>query len=251
MKKKFITFGGGGQNYIDAGKRLLRQIARTKMFDEVILYTDEYLKKDDYFWNKHGNFVENNRRGYGYWLWKPYITKITMDRMKDGDILLYLDSGCEFDLKKKDVLEQFFEYVKDEPLISTDSYFANCDWTKMDLFVHLNALDDCFTYGNHLQGGASLFLVCEKTRDFVNKWYETCCNYHLIDDSPSVNPNHPSFKEHRHDQSVYSILYKQYNFYHNNRSLYECILFYRNISGISRIEDDNEIQHDNEIQDNE
>jgi hypothetical protein len=244
MTKIFITFGGGTQNYIDAGKRLVRQIKRTKLFDEQILYTDEYLKKDEYFWNKHGNFVENNPRGYGHWLWKPYLTKITMDKMNDGDILLYLDSGCEFDLKKKYVLEQFFEYVKDEPLIATETDLAECQWTKMDLFVHLNALDDCFTYSYQREGGMNLFLVCEKTRSFVNKWYETCCNYHLIDDSPSVNPNHPWFRDHRHDQSVYSILFKQYNFYYNNRSLNECILYNRNRTGISEIEDDFEIEDD-------
>ena len=112
MTKKFITFGGGGQNFIDAGERLVRQIERTKLFDEVILYTDEYLKKDEYFWGKHGYFVENNPRGYGHWLWKPYITKITMDKMNDGDILFYLDSGCEFHIKKKMFLNNFLNMSK-------------------------------------------------------------------------------------------------------------------------------------------
>jgi hypothetical protein len=238
MKKKFITFGGGGQNYIDAGERLVRQIERIKLFDEVTLYTDEYLKKDEYFWNKHGNFVENNKRGYGHWLWKPYLTKITMDKMNDGDILFYLDSGCEFHIKKKDVLEQFFEYVQDELLIGTETDLAECQWTKMDLLVHLDAVDDRFSRSFQRQGGTNLFLVCEKTRSFVNKWYETCCNHHLIDDSPSIIPNHPWFRDHRHDQSVYSILFKKYNFYNNNRSLNDCIMCNRNKSGISEIEDD-------------
>jgi len=43
----------------------------------------------------------------------------------------------------------------------------------------------------------------------VNKWYETCCNYTLIDETPSTIQNHSSFKEHRHDQSVWSIIRKQ------------------------------------------
>jgi hypothetical protein len=32
------------------------------------------------------------------------------------------------------------------------------------------------------------------------------CNYHLIDDSPSVIPNYPSFHENRHDQTLISLL---------------------------------------------
>jgi len=33
--KKFITFGGGGQNYIDAGNRLINQALNLNLFDEV------------------------------------------------------------------------------------------------------------------------------------------------------------------------------------------------------------------------
>jgi hypothetical protein len=239
MTKTFVTFGGGGQNYLDAGERLVKQIERTKLFDEVILYTDEYLKKDEYFWSKHGDFVENNKRGYGYWLWKPYITKITMDKMKDGDILFYLDSGCEFELKKKNLLEQFFEYVKTDLLIGSSTYQIECKYNKMDLLLHFDAVDDHFSKNFQRQAGTNLFLVCEKTRSFVNEWYENCCNYHLIDDSPSVVPNHPIFIEHRHDQSVYSILFKKkYKFCDDKHTILDCILCDRNLSGISKIVED-------------
>ena len=37
--------------------------------------TDEHLKIDKLFWENHGKIIENNSRGYGYWLWKPYIVK--------------------------------------------------------------------------------------------------------------------------------------------------------------------------------
>ena len=101
-KKYFITFGGGGQNYIDAGNRLINQINNTELFDKTILYTDIDLKNDSEFWNKHSNFILKNKKGFGYWLWKPYIIKKTIAQMKDGDILLYLDAGCEFNIKKKE-----------------------------------------------------------------------------------------------------------------------------------------------------
>ena len=74
---------------------------------------------DKEFWKKNGDFIEKNKRGYGYWLWKSYIIKKTMDMMKDGDILLYLDSGCEINilhhtLPNRDNLSTFIEYVKTE-----------------------------------------------------------------------------------------------------------------------------------------
>ena len=91
----FITFGGGGKNYIEAGERLIRQARKTGFFNKTILYTDKQLHMDTSFWKKHGKFIDNNKRGYGYWLWKPYIIKKTMDMMILGDILLYLDCGFE------------------------------------------------------------------------------------------------------------------------------------------------------------
>jgi hypothetical protein len=73
--KYFITFGAGGQNYYDAVNRLINQVKILNIFDKIIGYTDNDLKNDVEFWTKHSNFIENNKRGYGYWLWKPYIIK--------------------------------------------------------------------------------------------------------------------------------------------------------------------------------
>jgi hypothetical protein len=43
----------------------------------------------------------------------------------------------------------------------------------------------------------------------MKEWLELCCNYHNITDSPSILQNSPEYCEHRHDQSLLSIvLYK-------------------------------------------
>ena len=57
------------------------------------------VKKDEIFWENHSSFIENNKKGYGYWLWKPYIIKKTLEKMKKGDILLYLDVKLIFKRK--------------------------------------------------------------------------------------------------------------------------------------------------------
>jgi hypothetical protein len=58
---------------------------------------------------------------------------------------------------------------------------------------------------------AFIFKKTPNNIDFFNKWFETSIvdNYHLIDDSPSIIKNDKSFKEHRHDQSIFSILINQ------------------------------------------
>ena len=70
-------------------------------------------------------------------------------------------------------------------------------------------------------------------------------NYHFIDDSPSIYINFSCFVEHRHDQSIFSLLTKKYNLfseYSLNDEGYipmDAIDIHRNKSGISQINDSN------------
>lgn len=255
ISKKFITFGAGEKKYIDAGNRIINQAKRTELFDEYKLYTDNDLKNDKQFWEKHGNFIIKNKKGFGLWLWKPYIIKKSMDTLKDGDILLYLDAGIEIDFRKKQFLRKKFEIVKKDYIIGTKAlnrFGPEKKWCKMDLILHLDTLDNKYLNTQQRQGGTNMFLVCEKTRNFVKEWYNIACNYHLLNDSPSKNKNLKCFKEHRHDQSIFSLLSKKYNLY-SNTVLNDngCIItFPRNRTGKSRINmgNNNQINKINNLQ---
>ena len=83
----------------------------------------------------------------------------------------------------------------------------------MDLILKLDANDDEYINTMQRQAAVILFLVCDETRNLVNEWYELSCDYHLIDDSPSIAPNSDIFIEHRHDQSIFSLLTKKYKIY--------------------------------------
>jgi len=209
-KSIFITFGAGSKNYIDAGKRLINQAKSTGYFDKTILYTDEYLRKDTQFWSSHSEFISNNKRGYGYWIWKSYIIKKTFETMNDGDILMYLDCGCEIGGEKELLIPTFFDYVKKDKIIGSFTCIEK-NWNKMDLLIYLNMQNSELINKSQHQAGALLFYICKETRELVDKWYNIGCNYHMIDDSPSIEKNLECFEEHRHDQSIFSLLYKKYN----------------------------------------
>ena len=114
--KKFITFGGPKHNYYNAAKRLVLQARSLDLFDQARIYKDEYLKKQTEFWSKHSEFIEQNKRGYGFWIWKPYVIKKTMETMKEGDVLMYLDCGCELDINKKAEISKFLELVNNQEI---------------------------------------------------------------------------------------------------------------------------------------
>jgi hypothetical protein len=203
------------------------------IFSETIFYSTEYLQNDQEFWNKHGNFISNNRRGYGYWLWKSYIIKKTMETMADNDILLYLDCGCELGLDRKDKLLEYINIVKTDKIVGTQVDPEKI-WNKMDLIEKLGMNKNEYLDTPQRQAGANLFLVCEETRRLVNEWYEISSDYHNIDDSASIITNFQCFNEHKHDQSIFSLLTKKYNIY-SNKDLSDAIYYIRNITGESRI----------------
>lgn len=162
-------------------------------FDDVTVYTPDDLKRDPFFWPRHGAFLE----AYPCELWKPYLIKKRMGALADGDSLLYLDAGWRVS----------GELVSSptEPVIGVTTNQPEGVWTKMDLLLKLKALPLANT--DQLLTGAILFYVCPETRRLVNKWYTLACDYHNVDNSPSKQRNLPDFREHL-DRSLFSLLTK-------------------------------------------
>lgn len=153
-----------------------------------------------------------------------------METLKDGDILLYLDAGCEFAPDCRYEMKRLMQAVKKEGIIGTYTGGREGDWTKMDLMHEMKMRDVSTTVQR--QSGAVLFSVDKKTRTLVSEWYRLVNNYHFIDDSPSEAVNMPDFKEHRHDQSVFSLLTKKYDLFAKRERLdNRAILCIRNRSG--------------------
>jgi hypothetical protein len=232
-KKVFITFGAGNQNYYDAVNRLTSQAKNLNLFDTIIGYTDNDLKNDSDFWNKHSDFISKNNRGFGYWLWKPYLIMKILETMNDGDILVYADCGCEIYNKYKNDMINVFANVNNDLIIGSRNSNES-QYNKMDLLIYLNMNEEKYIYSEQHQASAICFLKCKKTYNLVREWYDIGCNYNLIDDSPSKIPNLTKFIEHRHDQSIFSLLTKKYNLY-STYTLDDCIEYIRNNSNESKI----------------
>jgi len=208
QKIYFQSFGNS--NYYGALERIKNQAIRFGVFDKLFIYNDNHLKYDRHFWGNHGSFIVKNPRFYGYAIWKPYLMLKTFESMNDGDILLYCDAGCELNVKGK---QRFLEYIdivnsNDKSILCFQLEHIEKRWNKMDLIHKLNAHD--LINARQILSGISFWKKTEKTIRFLREWYDLSCNYHLIDDSPSILKNDPVFCEHRHDQSVFSLLCKKY-----------------------------------------
>jgi len=212
QKLYFLTFGAGSNDYYDSVKRLCNQAKDFECFNEIIGLTDKDLENDTDFWVKHKDFIKNNPRGFGYWLWKPYIIYKTLLKMGDNDLLLYLDCGCELYKPKKDIFLSQIDLVNKKYIIGTFAGSNDLNYTKADLYHKFNLQNnEQLLKLNHMQAGALFMKNCKLIQGLFKRYYEYGCDYHFIDDSPSIIQNHYSFKEHRHDQSIFNMLVKKLN----------------------------------------
>jgi len=214
QQKWFITFGGPTANYHNAVKRICEQARNINIFDNIIGYTDKDLKSDAAFWENHKDFILSNTRGYGYWLWKSYLTRKTLEQMNDNDILVYADAGCIINPNGKPRLLEYFDIVNQSQYGNFSFQMEHLEkcWTKKAVFDYCDVNNEAsITETGQLVGGIYVLRKCPHTIKLIDDWYRVCCQYHILDDSTGgASANNDSFQDNRHDQSVFSVLRKKY-----------------------------------------
>ena len=154
------------------------------------------------------------RRGYGYWEWKGRLVKEYLEQMNEGDILVYSDAGICWNAAPA-ALRRFSEYLSmldgDNDVVAFQEPYPEQEWTKGDLLAACDAYyDEKVCTSLQLWGGVFLIKKSANSMRFVYQWISINeINKELITDLKSGTPNKPGFKEHRHDQSSFSVLVKQ------------------------------------------
>ena len=137
MKLIFLTFGN--EYYYNSLDRIRKEVESFNIFNDILIYNDKNLKEDTTFWEKHKYFIENNHRGYGYWIWKSYLTLKTLNNINENDIIIYTDAGCAFNLNGIDRLKEYISMVQNSNVgnLSFELEHDEKKWTKNDLFNYL------------------------------------------------------------------------------------------------------------------
>lgn len=211
-KLVFLTFGGPSSNYIKRVKTLCEQASNFGRFDRVIGATDRILRSDSVFWKKNGVFMNINARGYGYYIWKPFLIQKILNQLNDGDILVYMDSGCTLNVQGIRRFDEYLEMItKPGPgMISFHmAHLPEIQYSKRALIEYLETTSTDLRSGQYV-GGIQMMCKSPNTVKLVNNWYSIANRHELIDDSRHPGGEHGSFIDHRHDQSIYSLLVKKY-----------------------------------------
>lgn len=176
-------------------------------FDKCISYKRNSIDKD--FLKKHKDIL-NIEKGAGLWLWKPYIILETLNNSNEDDIIFYCDSGSIF-IKS---MNPIFELIKEHNIVVFDvpkeeAGYKEAEYTKKQTFINMDCFYQDYLLSNQREGGFVGVLNNEKSRKFVSDWLSYCCIPENINDE--CKDELEIFKEHRHDQSILSLLSKKWN----------------------------------------
>lgn len=206
---RFVTFADGGKTAAD---RIMREAEQSQFFDSCTCFNFDQLP--DAFKDKFGEYTQCTR-GFGYWAWKPVVLCETLKSAKEGDLVVYCDSGCTISPHNSHKVLELFRTVLQPScdLVLFSSKQRVCQYTKADLFATVGLpLDEV-----SLQVGSGVVLVrkTETSVKLMEEWAALMSqDFHNIDDSPSVLDDHPLFVEHRYDRSCLDLLArgKEYKF---------------------------------------
>lgn len=170
----------------------------------------EYAPKDiDEEFKKKNISVLKEKRGGGYWLWKPYVLLDALNRIDTDDYLFYSDSGSFF-INKVDFLINCMETHK-LWLMSFGLPYQEVQYTKRDIFEYFNMYTEKEKIKNQR---LATFILIKKNNDsveFVKEYLEIATQGTLITDAASRSEEDERFIENRHDQSIFSLLCKKWN----------------------------------------
>ncbi len=144
-------------------------------------------------------------RGHGWWAWKPWCILRTLDRTRPGDVVVYCDAAVMFEAP----LERYVAAVEDVLLFRLGGAqakgYTNERWTKRDAFALMGRTTDAHRGAYQLNAAIQVYRNTPAARAFAEEYLRWCVRRDVVDDACSI-ANYPGFRDHRHDQSVLSLL---------------------------------------------
>jgi hypothetical protein len=192
---------------------LCKSAVATGRFDACFMATSTDL---DAGFREAAKSVLRARRGSGYWSWKPYVILHTMIQLAPNDLVMYLDSGSELASSAEPLFPLVHNKGAHTPhVLAFQLSHPNSKFTRRDTFVALGV--DTTAAHTSIQCLAS-FVLFENEPEalaFVHAWMHASLLEYVIGDTQNICglPNLPGFVDHRHDQSVFSLLAFRHGLY--------------------------------------
>jgi hypothetical protein len=155
--------------------------------------------------------IFNQKRGFGFWLWKPYFILEALKSVPDGDIIVYVDAAALF-IESPDPLIQICKNNKAGMVVFDLWPLTNGEWTKRKTFEVMECDNPTYWNASQVVGGLLVLRKSAKVISFIEEWLSFCTNIDILaPDEHDTGKNLPGFQAHREDQSILAILVKKYD----------------------------------------
>jgi len=192
-------------------KRLRKQVYALNLFDRCLFCNEfnlgsEFVRKNSWAFSYHS-------RGFGYFLWKPYLIERSLSELRDGDVLVYSDVGNHFRIENAFRLKSYIDLASESvtPILAPklSSKYLEQAWTKYELLAFLG-VENAIEVRLSPQFEANFILIVNRPRakEMVRKWNEIYEKEPKLFDDSFSSVQLEGFVEHRHDQSAFSVLGK-------------------------------------------
>ncbi|MEM8953516.1 MAG: hypothetical protein AAGD22_05130 [Verrucomicrobiota bacterium] len=226
MPTTFLSYAGKLEELYENLEALASEAQQAPDIDRVVSWTWPRLKATA-FYQENAALLERER-GNGFWAWKPFIIKDTLDRfVAPGDFLIYYDCGRN---RPTPWLEggrpQSRHHLSSSvaPLLRActecGGVFAGrtptlqSEFTRRDCFHYMDC--DKPRFHDALQFSATWVVLqnTPSTTKLVDEWLNFSVDPRIISDDPNTcgKKNLLGFVDHRHDQAILSLLLYKFRF---------------------------------------
>ena len=214
-KSIFVTFGAGRSGWIGAAKRITAEAEKTDLFEFCFNLDERWLKTWDPELYKIGLNLRKNHppRGFGYWTWKPSVLLWAHLNFPNHQVV-YIDAGSEFDCTKETFVT--LEKILNDSFTSGGLAWHLPDhseicWTKKESLLAFNATME-MKHSNQIQSGFIALPPTPTRLLLITDWrsWAIAKEGYFFTDQMTLKAS-AEFQEHRHDQSMLSLLWKKYH----------------------------------------
>lgn len=216
LKIAFVTFGDGSVDFKEAATRISLQAKSLGIFDEIFNFDSLSLKKTSpVFASFVGLLPELDSYPLYFRACKAFAIEAIINYRNDYyDVIVYADPGCEIvsNSVSRKVLRNMIKSALETNGLAERLVSSEIQYSKRFLLEYLSATDSEKKSGQ-IQATFSILVNNDLTRKLVASWCELSDpKLDLWQKPKNLNLESDNFIEHRYDQSIFSILWKRFNF---------------------------------------
>jgi hypothetical protein len=154
----------------------LRQANESGYFETVSVYSNEHIvelvKARKFFFKLWG------ARGFGFWIWKPYVLLQKLSEIPENEYLIYLDQGFHIQTSGQKKLDEYIDTVE-----STGSWagvFSAGENYRPEFFVRQQSVKRhnpnfySGDFGEYVYAGALIIRNEDRARNALEEWRQMC-----------------------------------------------------------------------------